>query len=117
MKDDTCYRCKQGLKPWNNAELPSAYCAEHAHLGTPDHGHEEIKGKLMSWCAACKWMFSTPRNFDSHQQLKNGALICKDPRKMRRASDNRRLLVLGERGWAKNPELQDFDSFTRKDRE
>ena len=70
----------------------------------------------MSWCAACEWMFTTPRNFDSHQKFLGGKVVCKDPRKMRRASDNRRLLVLTERGWAKNPELQDFNSITRQER-
>lgn len=92
----------------------SAYCEEHQPK-TPDWWLE-IKGRKQCQCSGCRELFTTPRTFDSHQVFRDGMIVCKDPRRMFRKSDHRRLMVLTTRGWAKNPELDEFNTFTHSER-
>lgn len=75
----------------------------------------EITGRKQCQCGACHEVFTTTRTFDSHSTIRAGKAYCKDPRTMFN-KDHRRLLVLTQKGWAKNPELEGFNTFTRKDR-
>lgn len=84
----------------------SAYC-----LRDQPEPPEPITGKKMCLCAGCGERFTTVRTFDSHISL-NG---CKDPRRMFDRK-GRRKLVLTMRGWAKNPELEGFNTWQRTTR-
>lgn len=75
----------------------------------------EPTGRKQAKCAACGELFTTVRTFDSHQVMKNGRTTCLDPRTMF-TRDHKRKLVLTTRGWAKNPELEGFNTFSRVER-
>lgn len=110
-----CHGCK---KPFTDAHSPvtqfSAY-GEDCEPKAPDW-HRALVGRKQSQCNGCHEVFTTPRTFDSHQTLRDGKVTCKDPRRMFRASDHVRMLVLTTRGWAKNPSLEQYDTFNRQER-
>lgn len=109
MKDGPCYVL--GDHP---ADGYSAYCAEHKPKMPA--WRAELNGRKQSQCGQCHEVFSTPRWFDLHQSLREGKLTCKDPRRMFQKETHRRLMVLTTRGWARNPDLNEFNTFERINR-
>lgn len=115
VKIARCFGCKKPFSSEHEADdKNSAYAAE-CRTELPSW-RVTINGKKQCQCSGCHELFTTPRTFDSHQTLREGKLVCKDPRRMFRASDHVRLLVLTTRGWAKNPSLDSFDTFGHKER-
>jgi hypothetical protein len=111
----TCFRRGCNTAPGHGTYYKySAFCEEHQ----PEVSTSRIviTGKKQCQCSGCGELFTTSRTFDSHQTFQAGMIICKDPRRMFRKADHRRLLVLTTRGWAKNPELDEFNTFTHTER-
>lgn len=106
MKEAKCFACLE--RP---CEGYSAYCAECQPAPRPAPA-----GRLQCQCARCGEIFTTPRNFDMHQTMsEHTGLTCKDPRRMF-DRNRRRRMVLTTRGWAKNPDLNNFNTFDRTNR-
>lgn len=108
-----CFGCKQPLGEGHEPETKFSAYGFGCEPSAPSW-RVPLRGN-MSQCVKCHEVFTTTRSFDSHHHYVDGALVCKDPRRMFDARHRRRL-VLTPRGWAKNPELSGFNTFERQER-